>query len=79
MFMPLSTGITYAVIDKVAQDKIPLVTIGYGRTDASDGRVFPWVFPLLTKHVLHTDRVFMNRANILGQLLTGTTVSTARP
>ncbi|MCP5268477.1 MAG: ABC transporter substrate-binding protein [Zoogloeaceae bacterium] len=49
-FMPLSTGITYAVIDKVAQDKIPLVTIGYGRTDASDGRVFPWVFPLLTNY-----------------------------
>jgi len=49
-FMPLSTGITYSVLDKVAQDKIPLVTIGYGRTDASDGRVFPWVFPMLTNY-----------------------------
>lgn len=50
VFMPLSTGITYSVLDKVAQDKIPLVTIGYGRTDATDGRVFPWVFPLLTNY-----------------------------
>lgn len=49
-FMPVSTGITYSVLDKVASDKIPLVTIGYGRTDAADGRVFPWVFPLITTY-----------------------------
>ncbi len=50
MVMPLSTGITYSLIDRVATDKIPLVTIGYGRTDASDGRVFPYVFPMLTNY-----------------------------
>src|SRR6266581_5113322 len=44
---PLSTGITYSLIDKVAADKIPMLSIGYGRTDASDGRVFPYVFPLI--------------------------------
>src|SRR5713226_5233477 len=49
-FDPLSTGITYAVLDKVAVDKIPLVTIGYGRTDSADGRVFPYVFPMLTHY-----------------------------
>ncbi|WP_230969732.1 ABC transporter substrate-binding protein [Nitrogeniibacter aestuarii] len=49
-FQPVSTGITYSVIDKVAEDKIPLVTIGYGRTDAADGSVFPWVFPLVTTY-----------------------------
>lgn len=49
-FQPLSTGITYSVLDKVAQDKIPMVTIGYGRTDAADGRVFPWVFPMITTY-----------------------------
>ncbi|MBL8484941.1 MAG: ABC transporter substrate-binding protein [Rhodocyclaceae bacterium] len=48
--MPLSTGITYSLIDKVAADKIPLVTIGYGRTDAVDGRYFPWVFPMITTY-----------------------------
>lgn len=50
VFQPLSTGITYAVLDKVAQDKIPMVTIGYGRTDAADGRVFPWVFPMISTY-----------------------------
>ena len=50
VFQPLSTGITYSVLDRVAEDKIPLVTMGYGRTDAADGRVFPWVFPLITTY-----------------------------
>ncbi len=47
---PMSTGITYALIDKAPGDKIPLITLGYGRTDATDGRVFPWVFPLLANY-----------------------------
>ena len=47
---PLSTGITYGLIDKVPVDKIPLITWGYGRTDATDGRVFPWVFPILANY-----------------------------
>lgn len=47
---PMSTGITYALIDKAPVDKIPLITLGYGRTDATDGRVFPWVFPLLANY-----------------------------
>jgi len=42
---PLSTGITYALIDRASADKIPLVSMGYGRADASDGAVFPYVFP----------------------------------
>lgn len=50
VFQPVSTGITYSVLDKVVQDKIPMVTIGYGRTDAADGRVFPWVFPMITTY-----------------------------
>lgn len=50
VFQPLSTGITYSVLERVAQDKIPMVTIGYGRTDAADGRVFPWVFPMITTY-----------------------------
>ncbi len=42
--MPLSTGITYALLDRVVADKIPLITSGYGRADAADGRIFPYVF-----------------------------------
>ena len=44
---PLSTGITYALTDKVPQDKIVLFSTGYGRADSVDGSVFQWNFPLL--------------------------------
>ena len=44
---PLSTGITYALTDKVPQDKITMFTTGYGRADSVDGSVFAWNFPLL--------------------------------
>jgi branched-chain amino acid transport system substrate-binding protein len=47
VFNPLSTGITYALTDKVAADKIVLFTTGYGRADSVDGSVFAWNFPLL--------------------------------
>jgi len=50
MVQPLSTGITYGLIDRVATDKVPMVTMGYGRTDAADGRVFPYVFPMITTY-----------------------------
>ena len=47
---PLSTGITYALIERATNDKIPIISLGYGRTDATDGRVFPYVFPLITNY-----------------------------
>jgi branched-chain amino acid transport system substrate-binding protein len=43
---PLSTGITYALIARTTHDKIPLVSMGYGRADASYGPVFPYTFTL---------------------------------
>lgn len=46
VFSPYSTGITYALIERATEDKIPILSMGYGRTDASDGRVFPYVFTL---------------------------------
>jgi len=42
-----STGITFAVSDKAPGDKVPVVTPGYGLSQAADGRVFEWNFPLL--------------------------------
>ena len=44
VYQPLSTGITYQIIPKAAQDGIPLHTMGYGRTSAADGTVFNNVF-----------------------------------
>ncbi|KAF7276548.1 hypothetical protein GWI33_010094 [Rhynchophorus ferrugineus] len=43
---PLSVGIAYATLERSTQDKLPLITINHGRTDSTDGRVFPYVFPL---------------------------------
>jgi branched-chain amino acid transport system substrate-binding protein len=47
LFMPLSTGITYALMEKAPVDKIPLLNSGYGRTESADGNVIPWSFPIL--------------------------------
>ncbi len=35
---------------KSTADKVPLITINHGRTDSTDGRVFPYVFPLLNPY-----------------------------
>src|SRR3546814_16458099 len=43
---PYSTGITYALIERATSDKIPVLSMGYGRADASDGRMFPYVFTM---------------------------------
>ena len=50
VFAPLSTGITYSLIERATADKIPVISMGYGRADASDGRVFPYIFPLVTNY-----------------------------
>jgi branched-chain amino acid transport system substrate-binding protein len=47
---PMSTGITYALIDRAAKDNIAIISSGYGRSDASDGTVFPYVFTAPTNY-----------------------------
>ncbi len=42
-----STGITFALTEKAPGDKIPLITVGYGRSEAADGDVLKWVFPIM--------------------------------
>jgi branched-chain amino acid transport system substrate-binding protein len=44
VYQPLSTGITYQLIPRATADDIPLHTMGYGRTSASNGDVFSHVF-----------------------------------
>lgn len=64
---PMSSGITYGLVDRVAKDKIPLVTIGYGRTDTTDGRVFPYIFPMITNYWSMTTDI----VQFIGQKLGG--------
>jgi branched-chain amino acid transport system substrate-binding protein len=47
IFDPQSTGITFALTERAPVDKIPLITVGYGRAESQDGQVFKWNFPLL--------------------------------
>ena len=47
LFDPQSTGITFALTDKAPGDKIPLITLGYGRSESADGMAFKWNFPLM--------------------------------
>jgi len=41
---PPGTHLIYALTERATHDQIPLISMGFGRTDASDGRVFPYVF-----------------------------------
>jgi branched-chain amino acid transport system substrate-binding protein len=47
---PFSTGITYQLIPKAPVDKVPILSMGYGRTAAADGRVFAWAFNFPTTY-----------------------------
>lgn len=62
-FNPLSVGIAYALIDRATVDKNPIITINHGRTDSTDGRVFPYIFPLQLNPYSEVSAI----ANYLGQ------------
>jgi len=44
VYQPMSTGITYQLIPKATADGIPILSMGYGRTSAANGRIFSHVF-----------------------------------
>ncbi|MBP0600525.1 ABC transporter substrate-binding protein [Herbaspirillum sp. LeCh32-8] len=68
---PMATGISYALIDKTAEDKVPLLMIGYGRTDAVDGSVFPYAFPLVTTYQMQVSAIVKYLAGKNGGSLAG--------
>src|SRR5215475_11155782 len=47
-FQLANVPLTSALTERATQDRIPLITTGGARADASDGRVFPYVFPAPT-------------------------------
>ena len=65
-FNPLSTGITFALTEKVPADKIPLVTMGYGRSESRDGSVFTWNFPLVGTYWTAADVAIQHIAKEMG-------------
>ena len=67
----MATGIAYALIDKSAEDKVPLMMVGYGRTDAVDGSVFPYAFPLVTTYQMQVSAIVKYLASKNGGSLAG--------
>jgi branched-chain amino acid transport system substrate-binding protein len=62
VFQPLSTGITFALTEKVPNDKISLITSGYGRSDSADGTIFKWNFPLIGHYWVAGDTLLQHIA-----------------
>ena len=54
---PLSTGATFAITEKAPVDKIPLLSIGYGRSESADGSIFKWNFPLAGTYWVASDAI----------------------
>jgi branched-chain amino acid transport system substrate-binding protein len=67
-FSPLSTGITFALTEKVPGDKIPLLTLGYGRSESKDGTVFPWNFIAVGSYWTAADIAIQHIGKELGGL-----------
>ena len=44
VFPLFSTPFVHALLERATHDQIPLLSMGVGRADAADGRVFPYVF-----------------------------------
>ena len=65
-FSPLSTGITFALTEKVPGDKIPLLTMGYGRSESRNGAVFPWNFIAVGTYWTAADVAIQHIAKELG-------------
>lgn len=65
---PLSTGITFALTEKAYTDKIPIITMGYGRSESVNGSVFPWNFPLLGSYWTAADILVQHVGNLNGGL-----------
>lgn len=66
VFQPLSTGITFALTEKIPGDKIPMITSGYGRSDSADGGVFKWNFPLIGHYWVAGDVLLQHIAKQAG-------------
>ena len=66
--IPLSTGVTFALTEKAPVDKIPVISMGYGRADSRNGEVFNWNFPLLGTYWTAADIIVQHIAKKEGGL-----------
>jgi branched-chain amino acid transport system substrate-binding protein len=67
----MATGISYGILEKTQTDKVPLIMMGYGRTAAVDGSVFPYAFPLVTTYQMQASAIIKFLAQKNGGTLAG--------
>ena len=79
VIQPWSTGATFAITEKAPGDKIPIVTLGYGRRESADGTVFKWNFPLAGNYWVAGDVLLQHIAKQAGGFdkLKGKTIAVA--
>jgi len=74
VYQPMSTGITYQLIPKATADGIPILSMGYGRTSAANGKVFSHVFNYPANYWVGASAVVnhilsLNNGNIKGKTI----------
>ncbi len=65
---PQSTGITFALTEKAPNDKIALMTLGYGLSVSQDGTAFKWNFPMMGSYWTGADILIQHIGKELGGL-----------
>lgn len=67
----LSTPVARAMVNRVIDDEIVMITALHGRGDASDGQTFPYVFPLMATYwsqaALLVDYINENEGGLKGK------------
>ena len=66
LFDPQSTGITFALTEKVPADRIPMITLGYGLSVSQDGGAFKWNFPFMGSYWTGADVILQHIAKTNG-------------
>jgi branched-chain amino acid transport system substrate-binding protein len=75
LYQPFSTGITYQLIPKATADNITLLTIGYGRTSAANGRVFSHTFNFPANYWTGASRIINHLLNINNSDISGKSIA----
>lgn len=66
IFPPHGDPISKALAEKAVADKIPIITLNHGRTEAIDGRIFPYNFPVMLSFYSEASTVVNYIAQVSG-------------
>jgi len=75
VYQPMSTGITYQLIPKATADGIPILSMGYGRTSAANGKVFSHIFNYPANYWVGASAVVNHILSLNGGNIKGKTIA----